>query len=145
MNPLHNQVSNTRFCFFTYLNPCCLLCNTNTEVNDYWLSHITSVRESLALRWWALNQTSPVNQNPAQDSLCTTDRIVWSKEALRIWLLSLENVMDVTPLLCALSNLRRHWPVWIFHTYTRRTQVYSHGDSKDISLTNKWPFVAGKE
>lgn len=43
--------------------------------------------------------------------------MVWLKEALRIWLLSLEKLRQVTPLLWACSNLRRHKPLWIFHTF----------------------------
>lgn len=34
--------------------------------------------------------------------------IVWSKEALRSWLLSLQKLAHVTPLLWARSNLLRH-------------------------------------
>ena len=43
-------------------------------------------------------------------------RIVQSKEAVRSWLESFENEMQVTPLLCAFSYLLKHWPVCIFHT-----------------------------
>lgn len=48
--------------------------------------------------------------------------IVWSNEALRIWLLSLEKLRQVTPLLCARSNLLRHWPLWIFHTWRGKSR-----------------------
>lgn len=48
--------------------------------------------------------------------------IVWSNEALRIWLLSLEKLRQVTPLLCARSNLLRHWPLWIFHTWIGKSR-----------------------
>ena len=36
---------------------------------------------------------------------------VMSKEVVKSWLLSFENCMLVMPLLCAFSNLRKHWPV----------------------------------
>lgn len=49
--------------------------------------------------------------------------MVWSKEALRSWLLSLQKVTHVTPLLWARSNLRRHWPLWIFHTCTHKHTI----------------------
>ena len=60
--------------------------------------------------------------------------MVWSKEALSSWLLSLEKPTLVTPLLWARSNLRRHWPVRIFHTWRwtdRQGQLYG-------TMTN-WP------
>lgn len=45
--------------------------------------------------------------------------MVWLKDALRIWLLSLEKLRQVTPLLWACSNLRRHKPLCIVHTWQR--------------------------
>ena len=48
------------------------------------------------------------------NSLGFSNLTVMSNEVVNSWLLSLENCMLVTPLLWAFSNLRRHWPVWIF-------------------------------
>lgn len=58
--------------------------------------------------------------------------MVWSKEVLRSWLLSLQKLTHVTPLLCARSNLRRHWPLWIFHTWTQ-----SRVSGNDTSFTTE--------
>lgn len=49
----------------------------------------------------------------------TSHLIVWLKEALRMWLLSLEKLTQVTPLLWACSNLRRHEPLCTRQTYGR--------------------------
>lgn len=43
--------------------------------------------------------------------------IVVSKDADSIWLLSLLNCRQVTPLACAFSNLLRHWPLWTRQTF----------------------------
>lgn len=56
----------------------------------------------------------------------TSHLMVWSKDALRIWLLSLEKHRQVTPLLWACSNLRRHKPLWIFHTFSSNTHIDTH-------------------
>lgn len=53
----------------------------------------------------------------------TSHLMVWLKELLRIWLLSLEKLRQVTPLLWACSNLRRHKPLWIFHTFHNNTHT----------------------
>lgn len=69
--------------------------------------------------------------------------MVWLKDALRIWLLSLEKLRQVTPLLWACSNLRRHKPLCIVHTLPRTHRVHykqsytknlnSDGDSEEMS------------
>lgn len=66
--------------------------------------------------------------------------MVWSKEALRSWLLSLQKVTHVTPLLWARSNRRRHCPLWIFHTCTHT--VDDGRTAGDWSLTSNqlWPL-----
>lgn len=45
--------------------------------------------------------------------------IMWSKDALSTWLLSLENCKQVMPFECAFSILRKHWPVIMRHTLIR--------------------------
>jgi len=58
--------------------------------------------------------------------LVDTHRTVWSKDALRSWLLSREKYTEVTPLVWARSNRRRHCPVWIFHTYVTPKCLIPH-------------------
>lgn len=61
--------------------------------------------------------------------------IVWSKEALRIWLLSLEKLRQVTPLLCALSNLLKHCPLWIFQTFIKKIKHVNKASADTVHKT----------
>lgn len=59
--------------------------------------------------------------------------MVWSKEALSSWPLSLQKLRQVTPLLWARSNLRRHCPLWILHTWGHK----SHPQIPEQVLVNQ--------
>ena len=65
---------------------------------------------------------SPSRHPPGDEYFLTKDYLmVWSNEALSSWLLSLEKLTEVIPLLWALSNFLRHCPVRIFQTWKKGT------------------------
>ena len=68
--------------------------------------------------------------------IVTSHLMVWLKEALRTWLLSLEKLRQVTPLLWACSNLRRHKPLWIFHTFGNNAHIFQEVRWWDFDLNS---------
>lgn len=76
---------------------------------------------------WSVSPTVRSNSRSNTKLKVQVYLMVWSKEALRSWLLSLQKLRHVTPLLWARSNLLRHWPLWIFQTYSQKqTRCASH-------------------
>lgn len=78
---------------------------------------------TVMVHWWEKEKVRKEKAWEKNSFISEGYLMVWSKEALSSWLLSLQKLRQVTPLLWARSKRRKHWPLWIFHTCQRGDEV----------------------